>query len=99
MLADIFEEFIKVFIKEFDINPLYCVSLRGFFWQCGLKYTNIRLQTLQDKDMILALENNLRGGISSDMGDGLVKTDENKKMLYKEITYIWLIRSYNKYSR
>ena len=82
LLACVFENFIKVSIKEFDINPLYCVSLPGYTWQCGLKYTGINLQTLQDKDMILLLANNIRGGISSVMGDRYVRSDENKKILY-----------------
>ena len=82
MLACVFEKFIKVSINEFKINPLYCVSLPGFTWQCGLKYTGINLQTLQDKDMILFLENNFRGGISSVMGDRYIKSDGNKKILY-----------------
>ena len=52
LLACVFEKFIKVSVNKFDINPLYCVSLPGYTWQCGLKYTGINLQTLQDKDMI-----------------------------------------------
>ena len=82
LLTCIFEEFIKVSVNEFGINPLYCVSLPGYTWQCGLKYTGIRLQTLQDKDMLLLLENIIRGGISSVMGDRYIKSDENKKILY-----------------
>ena len=82
LLACVFEKLIKVSVNEFDINPLYCVSLPGYTWQCGLKYTGIYLQTLQDKDMILLLENNIRGGISSVMGDRYVKSDKNKKILY-----------------
>ena len=83
LLTCVFEKFIKVSVNEFDINPLYCVSLPGYTWQCGLKYTGINLQTLQDKDMILLLENNIRGGISSVMGDRYIKSDENKKILKK----------------
>ena len=82
LLADVFEKFIRISVEEFGINPLYCVSLPGYTWQCGLKYTGINLQTLQDKDMILLLENNIRGGISSVMGDRYIKSDENKKILY-----------------
>ena len=81
LLADVFEKFIKISVEEYGINPLYCVSLPGYTWQCGLKYTGINLQTLQDKDMILLLENNIRGGISSVMGDRYTKSDENKKIL------------------
>ena len=69
LLACVFENFIKVSLNEYKINPLYCVSLPGYTWECGLKYTGINLQTLQDKDLILTLENNIRGGISSVMGD------------------------------
>ena len=82
LLADVYEKFIKISVEEYGINPLYCVSLPGYTWQCGLKYTGINLQTLQDKDMILLLENNIRGGISSVMGDRYIKSDDNKKILY-----------------
>ena len=82
LLADVFEKFIKISAEEFGINPLYCVSLPGYTWQCGMKYTDINLQTLQDKEMILLLENNIRGGISSVMGDRYIKSDDNKKILY-----------------
>ena len=61
LLACVFENFIKISVIEYGINPLYCVSLPGYTWQCGLKYTGINLQTLQDKDMILLLEKNIRG--------------------------------------
>ena len=53
LLADVFENFVKVSTEEYKINPLYCVSLPGYTYQCALKYTNIKLQTLQDKDLIL----------------------------------------------
>ena len=39
LLACVFEKFMKVSGNEFVINPLYCVRLPGYTWQCGLKYT------------------------------------------------------------
>ena len=72
LLICVFAKFIKVSVNEFGINPLYCVSLPGYTWECSLKKSGINLQTLQDKDMILTLENNIRGGISSVMGDRYV---------------------------
>ena len=30
-LADVFKKFVKVSTKEYKINPLYCVSLPGFY--------------------------------------------------------------------
>ena len=82
LLACVFEKLIKVSVKEFGINPLYCVSLPGYTWQCGLKNTGIILQTLQEKDMILLFENNIRGVISIVMADRYVKSNDNKKILY-----------------
>ena len=54
-----------------------------------MKYTDIRLLTLQDKDLILLIEKNIRGGISSVMGDRFVKSDENKKILYRDATNLY----------
>ena len=89
LLACVFEKFIKVSVNEFDINPLYCVSLPGYIWQCGLNCTRINLQTLQDKDMIVLLQNHIRGGISSVVGDRYVKSDENKKIFYMDANILY----------
>ena len=82
LLADVIEKFVKVSFEEYGINLLYCVSLPGYTYQCALKYTDIKLQTLQDKDLILLIENNIRGGKSSVMGDRYVKSDEKKVFIY-----------------
>ena len=89
LLADVFEKFVKVSTEEYKINPLYCISLPGYTYQCALKYTNIKLQTLQDKDLILLIENNIRGGISSVMGNRYAKSDENNKIIYADATNLY----------
>ena len=89
LLADVFEKFVKVSTKEYKINPLYCVSLPGYTYQCALKYTDIKLQTLQNKDLILLIENNVQGGISSVMGDRYVKSDEDNIILYINATNLY----------
>ena len=43
LLTCVFEKFKEVSVNEYDINPLYSVSLPGYTWQCGLKYTGINL--------------------------------------------------------
>ena len=89
LLVDVFEKFVKVSTEEYKIIPLYCVNLPGYTYQCALNYTDIKLQTLQDKDLILLIENNIRGGISSVMGDRYVKSDENKKISYMDATNLY----------
>ena len=79
--ADVIEKIVKVSTEEYGLNSLVCVSLPGYTYQCALKYTDNKLQTLQDKDLILLIENNIRGGILSVMGDRYVKSDEKRKIL------------------
>ena len=69
LLADTFESFIYLTSEVFDISPPYCVSLPGYTSHCGMKYIDIRLQTLHDDERIFLLENKIRGGISSVMSD------------------------------
>ena len=90
LLACVFEKFIKVSINGFGINPLFCVSLPGYTWQCGLKHTGTNLQALQDKDLLITLENIIRGGISSIMGYRYVKSDENKKIIFMDAINIYV---------
>ena len=84
-----FENFTKVSVNESDINPLYFVSLPGYTWQCGLKYTGINSQTLQDKYMIFLLEINIRGGISYVMGNRYVRSVGQKKILYVDANNLY----------
>ena len=77
-----FENFKIQSNNEFDTNPLYCVSLPGDTWLRGLKNTEIKLQNFRGKDKVLLLQKIIRGRNSSVMGDGHVKSDDHKKMLY-----------------
>ena len=83
-LADVFENFVESSTREYKINPLYSYSLPGYTWKAGLKLTDIKLDFIKDKELLLLLENNIRGGISSVMGDRHVQSDENKQILYMD---------------
>ena len=71
------------------METTHYITLPGYTWQCSLKYTGINLQTLQDKDLILTLENNIRVGISSVMGDRYVKSDEKTRIFYEDTTNLF----------
>ena len=53
LFADVFEKFVKVSTKEYGFNPLCCVRLPVYMYQCALEYTDIIIQTLQHKDLIV----------------------------------------------
>ena len=95
-LADVFENFVESSTRENKINPLYSYSLPGYTWKAGLKLTNIELDYIKSKELLLLLENNIRGGISSVMGDRHVQSDENKQILYIDANnlYGWAMSQY-----
>ena len=63
LLADVFENFRKACIKTYESDPAHFVSLTGLAWQACLKKTNVELELLTDYDILLMIEEGIRGGI------------------------------------
>ena len=96
-LADVFETFVEKATLEYGINPWYSYFLPGYTWKAGLKLTNIKLDFIKDKDLLLLLlENNIFGGISSVMGPRYIESDEKTKLLYSDPNnhYGWAMSQY-----
>ena len=54
-----------------------------------MKYNNFEIQTLEDKDLILLIEDKNRGGESSVMGDIYVKSDKRQKITFVDVNYLF----------
>ena len=63
LLADVFNNFKDMCIKEYELDPAHFLSLPGLAWQTCLKKTNIELELLTDCDMLLMVEEGIRGEI------------------------------------
>ena len=75
ILTDAMETFRQFFLEHHEIDPAYCFSAPGLTWQCGLKYTNVKLELLTDKDMLLMFEAQKRGGFSRVLGTRYIKAN------------------------
>ena len=58
LLADVLENFRDMCLKEYELDPAHFLSLPGLAWQACLKKTD-----LTDYDMLLMVEEGIRGGI------------------------------------
>ena len=63
LLADVFENFRNMCIKVYELDPAHFLSLPGLAWQACLKKTNVKLELLTYYDMLLMVEEGIRGGI------------------------------------
>ena len=61
--ADVFNNFRDMCIKEYKLDPAHFSSLPGLAWQACLKKTNIELELLTDYNILLMVEEGIRGGI------------------------------------
>ena len=63
LLADVFENFRNACLSNYELDPAHFVSLPSLAWQACLKKTNVELELLTDYDMLLMIEEGIRGGI------------------------------------
>ena len=61
LLADVFETFIDKCKEIYELDPVYFVSAPGLVWQVCLKKTKVKLELITDYDMLLIVENGIRG--------------------------------------
>ena len=50
-------------IKVYELHPAHFLSLPGLAWQACLKKTNVKLELSTDYDMLLMVEERIRGGL------------------------------------
>ena len=63
LLADVFENFRNMCIKIYELDSAKFLSAPGLAWQASLKKTKVKSNLLIDIDMLLMVENGIRGGI------------------------------------
>ena len=64
LLADVFENFRDIGIKNYNLDPVHYYTAPGLAWDAALKLTEVKLELLSDPDMLLMVEKGIRGGVS-----------------------------------
>ncbi|KMQ83424.1 hypothetical protein RF55_20086 [Lasius niger] len=99
LLADIFQNFRRLSIEFYNIDPAHCYTAPGLAWQAALKMSEVELELLTDPDMYLFVEKGIRGGISvisqrySQANNMYMESYDRKK----ESTYIMYLDANNLY--
>ena len=64
LLADVFENFRKLCLRQYGLDPAHYFTSPGLSWDALLKKTGVELELFTDHEMHLFVERGIRGGIS-----------------------------------
>ena len=64
LLADVFENFRNICLTNYELDPAHYYTAPGLAWDAALKITDVSLELLSDNDMLLMIEEGIRGGVS-----------------------------------
>ena len=64
LLADVFENFRNICIKNYNLDPAHYYTAPGLAWDAALKITKVELELLSDIDRLVMVEKGIRGGVS-----------------------------------
>ena len=100
LLADVFENFRDICIKNYDLDPAHYYTAPGLAWDAALKVTEVELELLSDMDMLLMVEKGIRGGVSmisnrygksnnKYMGDKFVASELSRYIAYLDANNLY----------
>ena len=61
-LLDVFENFRNQCLRTYDLNPAYFFTLPSLAWQACPETAKIKLHLITDQEMLLMIEERIRGG-------------------------------------
>ena len=64
LLADVFENFRKLCLQQYGLDPAHYFTSPGLSWDALLKKTGVELELFTDHEMHMFVERGIRGGIS-----------------------------------
>lgn len=98
LLADVFENFRSTCLATHSLDPAHYFGAPGLSMDAMLKYTNVSIELFTDVDMLMFVEQGIRGGITQInkryvkannkyMGNLMDETKESSYIIYLDGTY------------
>lgn len=66
-IADVFEEFRRTCYGQFSIDPVHFQGAPGLTWHLGVLRNQEMFKIIQEKEVYMDIQNNIRGGVSQAM--------------------------------
>ena len=63
LLAGAFENFRRMHLQIYELDPAKFISAPGLVWQATLKKTQVKLDLITDTGTLLMIEKSIKGGI------------------------------------
>ena len=95
LLSCISETFSSICLKDYGLDPSHYFSSPGLSWDSMLKFTGVKLEKINNIDVLLFLEKGMRGGVSY-ISKRYSKSDENTKIMYFDMNNLYgTVMSFN----
>ena len=64
LLADVFENYRKIAMNYYELDPAHYISSPGLSWDAFFRFTDVKIDLIHDERILKMVESGLRGGIS-----------------------------------
>ena len=91
LLADVYEKFRDKWIEIYRLDPSYFLSAPGLAWQACLKKTEVKLELLTYINMLLMIEDGIRGGMCQSVHRHAKANNKYMKNYNKSIESSYLV--------
>ena len=89
LLSDVFENVRNMIFDKYQLDPVKYISSPGLTKNCCLKYTNAKIETIQDVSIYNFVKNSVQGGLSDSINSYVKLDNENQTIGYIDVNSMY----------